>query len=154
MLERIQRQRTKGWRMPQGAIYVGRPSKYGNPWRIIVERHRGQLWHRVRHVTEDRSAGSFVISEYALQAATSMYFVDLRDGRLPYNFDDVRRELGGHDLACLGRTRHDAIPALARAAVLRIDECLQAARRCGLPPHRVHVVAGVLVRRRHDPAER
>lgn len=31
--ERIQRQRTKGWRMPEGAVYVGRPSKWGNPWR-------------------------------------------------------------------------------------------------------------------------
>lgn len=27
---RIQRKRTKGWRMPEGAIYVGRPTKYGN----------------------------------------------------------------------------------------------------------------------------
>ena len=31
---RIQRQRTKGWRMPEGAIYVGRPSRWGNPFRI------------------------------------------------------------------------------------------------------------------------
>ena len=30
---RIQRQRTKGWKMPEGAIYVGRPSPWGNPWR-------------------------------------------------------------------------------------------------------------------------
>lgn len=29
--ERIQRQRTKGWRMPAGAVYVGRPSRWGNP---------------------------------------------------------------------------------------------------------------------------
>ncbi len=28
---RIQRKRTKGWRMPEGAIYVGRPTKWGNP---------------------------------------------------------------------------------------------------------------------------
>ena len=28
--QRIQRQRTKGWRMPEGAIYVGRPSRWGN----------------------------------------------------------------------------------------------------------------------------
>ena len=32
--QRIQRQRTKGWRMPEGAIYVGRPSKWGNPYKI------------------------------------------------------------------------------------------------------------------------
>lgn len=30
---RIQRHRTRGWRMPVGAIYVGRPSRWGNPFR-------------------------------------------------------------------------------------------------------------------------
>ena len=30
---RVQRQRTLGWRMPEGAVYVGRPTLYGNPWR-------------------------------------------------------------------------------------------------------------------------
>ena len=34
--KRIQRQRTKGWRMPQDAIYVGRPTKWGNPWKVGV----------------------------------------------------------------------------------------------------------------------
>lgn len=29
---RIQRQRTKGWRMQPGAVYVGRPTKWGNPF--------------------------------------------------------------------------------------------------------------------------
>ena len=33
-MTRIQRQRTKGWRMPEGAIYVGRPSRWGNPWPV------------------------------------------------------------------------------------------------------------------------
>ncbi len=31
---RIQRKRTKGWRMPNGAVYVGRPSKWGNPMSV------------------------------------------------------------------------------------------------------------------------
>lgn len=29
---RIQRKRTKGWRMPANTVYVGRPSKWGNPF--------------------------------------------------------------------------------------------------------------------------
>jgi hypothetical protein len=29
---RIQRRRVKGWRMPEGAVYVGRPSRWGNPF--------------------------------------------------------------------------------------------------------------------------
>lgn len=30
--KRIQRKRTKGWRTPEGAVYVGRPSAWGNPF--------------------------------------------------------------------------------------------------------------------------
>lgn len=35
--QRIQRKRTKGWRMPEGAVYVGRPTVYGNPFPIEGE---------------------------------------------------------------------------------------------------------------------
>lgn len=34
MPKRIQRKRTRGWRMPAGAVYVGRPTKWGNPFKI------------------------------------------------------------------------------------------------------------------------
>lgn len=34
MPKRIQRKRTKGWRMPEGAVYVGRPTAWGNRFRI------------------------------------------------------------------------------------------------------------------------
>lgn len=30
--KRIQRRRTAGWRMPAGAVYVGRPGVFGNPF--------------------------------------------------------------------------------------------------------------------------
>ena len=30
--KRIQRRRTKGWRMPPGTVAVSRPSKWGNPY--------------------------------------------------------------------------------------------------------------------------
>ena len=29
---RIQRKREKGWRMPANTVYVGRPTKWGNPF--------------------------------------------------------------------------------------------------------------------------
>lgn len=29
---RVQRRRTKGWRMPENTVYVGRGSKWGNPF--------------------------------------------------------------------------------------------------------------------------
>lgn len=31
---RIQRQRTKGWRKPENTIYVGRPTRWANPFRV------------------------------------------------------------------------------------------------------------------------
>lgn len=31
---RIQRCRTKGWRMPAGAVFVGRPTKWANPYKV------------------------------------------------------------------------------------------------------------------------
>ena len=37
MPERIQRKRTKGSKMPQGAIYVGRPSVWGNPFIVGID---------------------------------------------------------------------------------------------------------------------
>jgi len=32
--KRIQRKRAKGWRMPADAVYVGRPTKWGNRWKV------------------------------------------------------------------------------------------------------------------------
>ena len=32
MPKRIQRKRTKGWKMPPNTVYVGRPTKWGNPF--------------------------------------------------------------------------------------------------------------------------
>jgi hypothetical protein len=36
MPSRIQRSRAKGWRMPPGAIYVGRPTRFGNPFPVDI----------------------------------------------------------------------------------------------------------------------
>lgn len=34
MAKRIQRSRSRGWRMPPGTRYVGRPGKFGNPYQL------------------------------------------------------------------------------------------------------------------------
>ena len=55
---RIQRQRTKGWKMPPNTVYVGRPTKWGNPFVVgksggaytkLVknQRHAWQLYESV-----------------------------------------------------------------------------------------------------------
>ena len=33
-MKRIQRKRTKGWKMPPDTVYVGRPTKWGNPYKV------------------------------------------------------------------------------------------------------------------------
>jgi hypothetical protein len=38
--KRIQRKRTTGWRMPEGAVYVGRPTRWGNPYSIAMMQAR------------------------------------------------------------------------------------------------------------------
>lgn len=44
MAKRIQRQRTKGWRMPEDAVYVGRPTKWGNPYRVGEQWDQSFVW--------------------------------------------------------------------------------------------------------------
>jgi hypothetical protein len=45
---RIQRKRAKGWQMPLGVVYCGRPTIYGNPFKGPdgVERFRQYLAER------------------------------------------------------------------------------------------------------------
>jgi len=35
--ERVQRLRKRGWRMPENAVYVGRPTKWGNPFKVGID---------------------------------------------------------------------------------------------------------------------
>lgn len=50
---RIQRKRTRGWRMPEGVVYVGRPSLWGNPWSV---RDVGQVYPETPR--EERAAAA------------------------------------------------------------------------------------------------
>lgn len=41
---RVQRKAEKGWRLPPGAVYVGRGSKWGNPFPFDHQRYLGKAW--------------------------------------------------------------------------------------------------------------
>ncbi|MBZ4513803.1 DUF4326 domain-containing protein [Mycobacterium avium] len=43
MPERIQRRRAKGFVLPTTAIYVGRPTVFGNPWRVLRRSGRYEI---------------------------------------------------------------------------------------------------------------
>ena len=74
--KRIQRKRSKGWRMPEGAVYVGRPTQWGNPY------HMGEL-------SRER-----VIELYRYE------IVQLNGGIVGFNRFWVQQHLRGKDLAC------------------------------------------------------
>lgn len=83
--QRIQRQRTKGWRMPEGAVYVGRPSRWGNPFspgQLIA--FRNNETGEVRSFLPETVAECVEHFRFLAEAAAQ----------------DVRAELAGKDLAC------------------------------------------------------
>lgn len=47
--KRIQRRRTAGWRMPEAAVYVGRPSRWGNPFQYR-DQSRGLVRYGPQHL--------------------------------------------------------------------------------------------------------
>lgn len=83
--KRIQRKRTPGWRMPEGAVNVTRPSDWSNPFRIgdIAWVHKD-----TDHPIE------FLIDRSMAIALFRAYIRDRGWG------DQIRRELAGKDLAC------------------------------------------------------
>lgn len=82
MPERIQRKRTKGWRMPPNTVYVGRPTKWGNPFKA------GRLYV---------DASTLVWETLTPERAVELY-KDLMDG--PDIIADIRFSLVGKNLAC------------------------------------------------------
>jgi Domain of unknown function (DUF4326) len=47
---RIERKSTKGWRMPPNTVYVGRGSKWGNPFPLPHQMHYGKAWARAAYL--------------------------------------------------------------------------------------------------------
>lgn len=68
---RVQRRRSRGWRMPAGAVYVGRPGQWGNP---------------------------FPVAEHGPTAAVVLYRAWLLEH--PALLAAARAELAGRSLAC------------------------------------------------------
>ena len=63
--KRIQRKRTKGWRMPANTIYVGRPSKFRNMCRVGVDVQTNEqaVFHYKRNVLHDEKYKALVRDE-------------------------------------------------------------------------------------------
>lgn len=99
---RVQRQRRKGFKMPEGAVYVGRGTRFGNPWKVerfapvpgdtkeyaaVLRGYRGVDYvHPFDHYRE------------AAQRAVAGYHVHLTRGEGP-TAEEIAT-LKGKDLAC------------------------------------------------------
>lgn len=95
MPQRIQRKRTKDWRTPlctcgcgKPAIYVGRPTKWGNPWKVGT-----QVWTESETADPNTRYGR----EFTITPAMAVEFYRQA---FALDADEARDELGGHDLSC------------------------------------------------------
>lgn len=98
MPKRIQRKRTKGWKMPDGAVYVGRGTRWGNPFRAVAGARYSDLWDG------DQFLGQSTDPEWAQREAVERFSLHVGPmGNHEFNAETLaalRRELGGRDLAC------------------------------------------------------
>lgn len=111
---RIQRRRTPGWRKPENAVIVSRPSRFGNPFTIrqAIE----------AEMTDPRSTVTQLFSEW-LRVGTEggWYEETYRIGKQVFDRRRVLAELHtlrGKDLACTCPLPEPGQPDHCHAAVL------------------------------------
>lgn len=101
--KRIQLRRTKGWRKPDGAIVVARPTKWGNPYvlrqgfTVQTRKGRRETWAVER---DDELVYPDVSRHTAAGIAVRMFRDALVNGDLDITVGFAREALAGHDLAC------------------------------------------------------
>lgn len=110
--KRIQRRRTKGWRMPEGAVYVGRPSRWGNPFQVgayFINRgpwadapypDRGPARERDRTPPWGQPYREIVSVVANRQHATDLFRAHIAYENVAWDPDLIRAELAGMDLVC------------------------------------------------------
>ncbi|MGN6609976.1 MAG: DUF4326 domain-containing protein [Jatrophihabitans sp.] len=96
---RVQLSRAAGWRKPEGAIVVARPSKWGNPFRVVECARRacgvtpGYCLELDRHGFDHQRTGHNLAA--ARGRAVERYRL-----YLPVDVSEVLTELHGRDLCC------------------------------------------------------
>jgi hypothetical protein len=84
MPKRIQRKRTKGWKAPPGARYVGWPSRWGNPFKVGVDGTAEECVQKYAEMLFPYKHGGSM-SDFLLSEA---------------NLEAIRLDLRGKDLLC------------------------------------------------------
>ncbi|MFI6639977.1 DUF4326 domain-containing protein [Streptomyces sp. NPDC050504] len=123
---RIQRRRTKGWTAPEGAVYVGRPTRWANPftvrpvstgWQLI------DLGDRSRSLREAPQIFAPTDRLYARLMATRLFELHHTTELGIYRYNaaalaTLRADLAGRDLMCWCPLPGDGEPDHCHAAVL------------------------------------
>lgn len=100
--QRIQRKRTAGWRLPDGAVIVDRSTKWGNP--ILLSDVASQF-----PSLDDRQVAQLVVMDFEVLAKRGhLGFPNWRRlggerGPIEWTYpsvEEIRAELAGKDLAC------------------------------------------------------
>ncbi len=94
--QRIQRRRTKGWRMPENTVYVGRPGKWGNPWSVTE-------WHDLLStmtVDDARSAAADCFYSAMVDRLDDPEYLEHEHPGFYPPLDQIRTDLAGKNLAC------------------------------------------------------
>lgn len=112
---RIQRRRTKGWRAPEHSTYVGRPTRFGNPFRLIPAPHGGYV---VVHTGSGAGVGTFATNIDARRYATDAYRVWITQPEQAEQLRLFRALLHGRDLTCWCPLPAPGQPDHCHAAVL------------------------------------
>lgn len=114
MPERIQRRMVKDWKAPLDSegrppVYVGRPGRWGNPFRIYNGHTSiGPMWHVAvntwKHVPADECIYGYVTSSTPLgpEAVVDLYrkVLTVRQRENPERLREWLAPLAGRDLMC------------------------------------------------------
>lgn len=112
---RIQRRRTFGWRAPQHAVYVGRPTRFGNPFRVAHD-PQTKGWHVA--AKNGLAVGTFPTDAEARRYATDAYRTWITSPEQVPLLTLARQLLHGRDLTCWCPLPEPGEPDHCHAAVL------------------------------------
>lgn len=93
--KRVQRKRTKGFKMPENTVYVGRPTKFGNPYKVqdfLIESGQDLQNQGFEGMEHTRHWGN-----YAYGLMFQAYRNHLEEKGL---IETIKKELRGKNLAC------------------------------------------------------
>lgn len=100
MPKRIQRQRTKGWRMPPYTIYVGRPTQWGNPFKAAAGDEPGRVVAAFRALMTGNDKWFRTHSGYSWTAGLIYSMTEMCGETMAERSEKLLAPLRGMDLAC------------------------------------------------------